>query len=64
VLDEDTRRLHTSTIVNPDDADSAAGKLSAESPVGKALTGRVAGETVCLTTPRGQRKLTIRSVGP
>jgi transcription elongation factor GreA len=55
VLDEATGRLHTWTIVGPTEADLAQGKLSAESPVAKALLGRAPGESVEVQTPRGPR---------
>src|ERR1700733_8115165 len=53
VRDEATGELHTWTIVAPTQADRANGKLSSESPVARALLGRVAGETVEVLTPRG-----------
>jgi transcription elongation factor GreA len=55
VLDEASGTLHTWTIVGPTEADVAAGKLSAESPVAKALLGRAPGDTVEVQTPRGSR---------
>jgi transcription elongation factor GreA len=45
------------------DADAADGRLSVESPVGKALLGTSAGETVEITTPRGTRSLEVLEVG-
>ena len=41
------------------EADRAAGKLSAESPVAKALLNQPVGATVQLNTPRGPRRLRI-----
>ena len=59
IRDEDTGELHTWMIVGPTEADRAQGKLSAESPVAKALLNHSAGETVDVPTPRGTRRLTI-----
>jgi transcription elongation factor GreA len=62
VRDEGTGEVHTWSIVGATEADRAAGKLSAESPVARALLGRTAGDTVEVPTPRGARRLTIQRV--
>ena len=62
VRDEGTGETHTWTIVGGAEADRAQGKISVESPVGKALLDRAAGETVEVATPRGSRRLTIQRV--
>jgi transcription elongation factor GreA len=62
VTDEDTGETHTWTIVGVTEADRAAGKLSAESPVAKALMGQPAGSTVTVQTPKGARRLKIERV--
>src|SRR5437762_4807694 len=59
VRDQGTGELHTWTIVGATEADRAQGKLSAESPVAKALLDRAAGDTVEVPTPRGVRRLKI-----
>jgi transcription elongation factor GreA len=59
VRDLGTDEVHRWTIVGIAEADRAAGKLSAESPVAKALLGHAVGETVELPTPKGVRKLKI-----
>jgi transcription elongation factor GreA len=41
-------------IVGSAEADPAAGRISNASPVGRALVGRGVGETVTVTTPRGE----------
>ncbi|HET6547197.1 MAG TPA: transcription elongation factor GreA [Solirubrobacter sp.] len=51
------------TLVSAPEAAPAEGKLSIESPVGKALVGARAGQTVKLETPRGVRELKITSIG-
>jgi transcription elongation factor GreA len=62
VRDEATGEVHTWTIVGPAEADIAHGKLSAQSPVAKALSDHAAGETVEVPTPRGKRRLTIEQI--
>jgi transcription elongation factor GreA len=60
VLDEGTGELHTWRIVGATEADLAEGKLSAQSPVARALVGRAPGELVEVPTPRGPRRLRIK----
>jgi transcription elongation factor GreA len=60
VLDESTGRVATWTIVGPTEADLAAGKLSAESPVARALVGLAPGDAAEVTTPRGARTYRVR----
>jgi transcription elongation factor GreA len=62
VTDEATGETHTWTIVGATEADRAAGKLSAESPVARALMNQPAGAVVTVTTPRGTRRLKIERV--
>jgi transcription elongation factor GreA len=50
------------TIVGSAEANPAEQKLSNESPVGKALVGHQKGEEVVITTPRGERRLTITKI--
>ena len=49
-------------IVGSAEANPAENKLSNESPVGKAITGRKKGETVEVTTPRGALKFKILGI--
>jgi transcription elongation factor GreA len=62
IRDECTGETHTWTIVGPTEANRADGKMSAESPVARALLGHAAGELVEVKTPRGVRKLRIQRV--
>ncbi|MDX6714028.1 MAG: transcription elongation factor GreA, partial [Baekduia sp.] len=39
------------------------GRLSAESPVAKALIGTAPGDTVAVSTPRGTRQFKVESLG-
>ena len=54
---------HTWRIVSSHDAAPAEGRLSAESPVAVALLGRGPGERAAVALPKGERVLTILSVG-
>ena len=49
-------------IVGSTEADPMSGRLSNESPVGKALIGRKKGDTVSVPAPKGERKLTIGKI--
>lgn len=50
-------------IVGSREARPQEGKISNESPLGRALLGRQAGETITVETPGGAKKITILSVG-
>ncbi|HEY3829532.1 MAG TPA: transcription elongation factor GreA [Solirubrobacteraceae bacterium] len=50
------------TIVSSHDAAPGEGRLSAESPVARALAGRRSGEQAAVVLPRGESVLTIVSV--
>lgn len=50
------------TIVSSAEADPSNHRLSNDSPVGKAIMGKKAGETVKVTTPRGSMKYKIVSI--
>jgi transcription elongation factor GreA len=62
VTDEGTGETQTWTIVGATEADRANGKLSAESPVARALIDQPAGTTVSVETPKGTRRLKIERV--
>jgi transcription elongation factor GreA len=51
------------TLVHRLEASMAEGKLSAESPVGRALLGASTGDTVSFDTPGGEKRLEVLSVG-
>lgn len=50
------------TLVSPNEADFAAGKISVESPIGKALMGREVGETVEVDVPAGKLELEVKNI--
>lgn len=49
-------------LVGPEEADAPEGRLSSESPVGKALMGRIAGDSTTVTTPGGEITYTVIDV--
>jgi transcription elongation factor GreA len=51
--DQDTLEESAYTLVSPPEADYTQNKLSIESPIGRALLGRKAGETVEIQVPAG-----------
>jgi transcription elongation factor GreA len=62
VYDAGADRAQTWTLVGSTEADPATGKLSAESPIGRALRDRKVGEKVEVETPKGQRSFEVRKL--
>lgn len=50
------------TVVGPVEADPINGKISDQSPIGIALIGKVEGDKVTITTPKGDTTYTITAV--
>ncbi|MEI7689679.1 MAG: transcription elongation factor GreA [Candidatus Saccharibacteria bacterium] len=50
------------TIVGPVEADPMSGKVSNESPIGKALFGKKVGDEVVISTPKGHSTYVIESL--
>lgn len=50
-------------VVGPVEADPLGGKISNESPIGLALMGKSVGDTVEITTPKGEIKYEVINVG-
>ena len=63
VVDEESGREASYTIVGPTEADASAGRLSAESPVAQALMGKRPGDVALVSTPRGERRLRVERLG-
>jgi len=59
VRDLDSGREATHTLVSAAESDPAAGRLSIDSPLGRALAGARAGEEVAFEAPRGRRRLEV-----
>jgi len=49
-------------LVGSDEADPAIGKISVDSPIGKALVGHKAGDSVAVKTPAGEMNYQIVKV--
>lgn len=62
VLNKKTKREMVYTLVSPVEADMANGKISAQSPVGKALLGREVGDIAIAKVPAGDLELEILEV--
>ncbi len=63
LVDEDGGPGMTWTIVGPTEADIKAKKLSAESPIARAITGLSVGDVAEVQTPKGVRRLRVASIG-
>jgi regulator of nucleoside diphosphate kinase len=62
--DETTGKVQTVTLVYPVDADILQGKVSVLTPVGTALIGLHAGQSISWHTPSGEpRQLTVLRAG-
>lgn len=57
-----TTRRDTYTIVGTTEAAPAEGRISNESPIGRALLGKKAGETVEFTVPAGVQRIKVLEV--
>ncbi len=49
-------------LVFPDDADINQKKISVLSPIGCALLGYTIGETISVTTPKGEKKIKVEKI--
>jgi transcription elongation factor GreA len=59
VLDEASGKANTWTLVGSTEANLAEGRLSAESPIGRALMNAKVGATVKVETPRGTKTFKV-----
>ncbi len=62
VLDEAKGEVNTWTLVGSTEADLAEGRLSAESPIGRALRDGKVGKAIEIETPRGARTFVIQKL--
>lgn len=62
VEDRESGEVDTYTLVYPERADTAAGRISILAPIGMALIGFAEGDTFIWRTPGGPRQLLIRKV--
>jgi len=59
ILDETKGEANVWTLVGSTEANLAEGRLSAESPIGRALMGAAVGTTVTVETPKGDRSFKV-----
>jgi transcription elongation factor GreA len=59
----DSGREAQHTIVSAAESDPAGGRLSIDSPLGRALTGARVGDEVVFDAPRGRRRLEVVAIG-
>jgi len=62
VLDEEKGAVNIWTLVGSTEADLAAGRLSAESPIGQALMNAEPGVPVEVQTPRGSKTFVVEKL--
>jgi transcription elongation factor GreA len=62
VLDEAKGEVNAWTLVGSTEADLAEGRLSAESPIGRALRDAKVGEPIEIETPKGSRTFVVQKL--
>lgn len=62
VLNKRMKKEMTYKLVSPVEADLASGKISTQSPVGKALLGAVVGDVVLAKIPAGDLELEVLEI--
>ena len=62
VLDESKGEANTWTLVGSTEANLAEGRLSAESPIGRALMDAKVGTPVKVETPKGSRTFVVKKL--
>ncbi|HXR30943.1 MAG TPA: transcription elongation factor GreA [Solirubrobacterales bacterium] len=62
VLDKEKGEVSSWTLVGSTEADLAEGRLSAESPIGRALRDARVGKPIEIETPRGSRTFVVQKL--
>jgi transcription elongation factor GreA len=62
VVDESSSNVNTWTLVGSTEADLTAGRLSAESPIGRALMNTKVGKQVKVETPKGSKAFVVKKL--
>tara|TARA_R110000868_G_scaffold304437_26_gene565467 strand:+ start:1143 stop:1616 length:474 start_codon:yes stop_codon:yes gene_type:complete len=62
ILNKKIGKEMTYTLVSPNEADFAKGKISIDSPIGKGLLGKKIGEVAEVTVPAGKLELEIKKI--
>jgi transcription elongation factor GreB len=58
-LEDEEGAVSTYQLVGPDEIDTRGGRISVDSPIGRALLRKARGESVLVVRPRGEVELTI-----
>jgi transcription elongation factor GreB len=61
-IEEEDGARRTLRVVGPDEADPAAGRLSMESPLGRALLGKRVGDEVVVRRPKGELRCELLAI--
>jgi transcription elongation factor GreB len=61
-LEDENGRVSKFQLVGPDEFDVAAGRISIDSPLGRALVGRALGESFVLERPKGATSYTVLEI--
>jgi len=62
VLEDEDGHQTTYQVVGPDELDTKGGRISIESPIGRALIGKAVGDAVVVRRPRGEIELTVLEI--
>lgn len=61
-LEDEEGQTSRYQLVGPDEIDTRGGRISMDSPIGKALMGKRAGDAIEVQRPRGEIELTILNI--
>jgi transcription elongation factor GreB len=62
VVEDDEGEERTYRLVGPDETDAAAGHISVEAPLGRALLGKAGGDVARVQRPAGTARVTVLEV--
>ncbi len=62
ITNKENDKVIEGTLVGPSEADFAAGKISADSPIGKAIMGKKSGAVVTVKAPKGDAKYKVEII--
>ena len=62
IVDVDDESSYTYQVVGKDEADNRNGKISYQSPLGKALIGKEEGDSVIVNAPKGELEYEVTAI--
>ena len=62
ITNKENDKVIEGTLVGPSEADFAAGKIGADSPIGKAIMGKKSGAIVTVKAPKGDAKYKVEII--